>query len=461
MRRVTTAIAVATLQGVAAGQASAWSDTVHADLQTLVHLSPSNPSTGFFCSLEVAPGNRSDSTTVLLATASPDTVLAGPGRVQPSEFGGHSGSGAPGPIFGQLVDVARFGGADSLRLARAFERGGHTTAIIVPWDYDPACEPSRWANGFVWVEPGGTGTFELRLREDSLWIDGVPVLDAFTAVFEPYPLSPVYLEDSHRRAEFWTDPQLTAEQYFELLLSLPTIEERRANPESAWQVYLRWAGAHPDLAGQYPANQAARSLALAVASAKKRRMLRGIVPPTVGTWEMWLSLDDGAERRFYLRTRQHPMNEWRNPGVPPTRSSNPVAEPERPDAYSILVSTASSVDALPTNCTTNRDMSAEGYVYVIDPPSRGDTPATEWQGWLEVNGLATAFPDDASLDRFRRQAFEEWMARQDVIEQREAPARYFLDNGVLHLEQTIRLQDGRTLAVRGRRISDDVISCSW
>lgn len=72
------------------------------------------------CSIMPFVGVRPSQTTVLLGTASPDTVEAGPGSVTPSGHGGHFGRGGAGAIYGQVVDVARFGGTDSLALARAF-----------------------------------------------------------------------------------------------------------------------------------------------------------------------------------------------------------------------------------------------------------------------------------------------------------------------------------------------------
>src|SRR5688572_18297116 len=131
------------------------------------------------CSITVVPGYRVRADAVLLATASADTVLTGPGHIVPSVFGGHSGAGAPGPIFGQMFEVARFSGADSLRLATAFKTRGDMRVVIVPWDYDPACDPTRWSRGFAWVPVANAGTFTVALRPDSLWTDGIPVFDAF------------------------------------------------------------------------------------------------------------------------------------------------------------------------------------------------------------------------------------------------------------------------------------------
>jgi len=35
------------------------------------------------------------------------------------------------------------------------------------------------------------------------------------------------------------------------------------------------------------------------------------------------------------------------------------------------------------------------------------------------------------------------------------------DDGVLRVEQTVRLDDGRSVLLRGERVSMDVIACEW
>lgn len=114
---------------------------------------------------------------------------------------------------------------------------------------------------------------------------------------------------------------------------------------------------------------------------------------------------------------------------------------------------------LPNDCMERRNVSSEGYAYVIDPQLESGESRDEWRGWLEISLVTRPFHDDAVLERFRRQAFDEWSVRWRTSTELEAPARFWLDGGVLRVEQTTRLQDGRPLTVHGERISDETIEC--
>jgi hypothetical protein len=124
------------------------------------------------CSIMPFVGVRPSQTTVLLGTASPDTVEAGPGSVTSSDHGGHFGRGGTGAIYGQVVDVARFGGTDSLALARVFALHGRARVVIVPWDYDGSCAPTRWSEGAAWVPIAEPGAFTVILRPDYDGMEG-------------------------------------------------------------------------------------------------------------------------------------------------------------------------------------------------------------------------------------------------------------------------------------------------
>jgi hypothetical protein len=411
------------------------------------------------CAFPPGPHGRSADATVLLGTATADTVLAGPGEISPSPHGGHSGSGAPGPIYGQVVEVARFGGADTTLLGPTLRERPNMRAVVVPWDYDPGCEPARWTTGFAWLEVGTEGTFAVQLRPDSLWIDGLPVFDAFYAAeFEPYPAA--YQGRRSAPPESRAAPWLTPEEYFELLIDVPPYEEWSERPDSTWAVVLHWQAENPELAERYPATAIAHRAASSVAWEKARRVVRAIAPPVAGTYRMSLSLDDAPGRAFYVRTRSHPNSEWR-PSSDRRQPADPLDEPERPTAYSMIAATALSMAELPIDCGDTRDISREGYVYVIDPPLDSGGRRDEWQGWLEVSLVTRPFQDDAVLDRFRQQAFDEWGARWRTRTELEAPARFWFDGDVLRVDQTTRLRDGSTLVVLGERISESTIECDW
>lgn len=411
------------------------------------------------CSLAPGPHGRSHDTTVLLGTATADTVFAGPGEISLSPHGGHSGSGAPGPIYGQIVEVARFGGADTTLLGSALRERPNMRALVVPWDYDSACTPARWTTGFAWLEPGTEGTFAVQLRPDSLWVDGLPIFDAFYAAeFEPYPAA--YRDRRGAPPESRATPWLKAEEYFELLLSIPPYEEWSERPDSSWAVVLDWQAENPELAARYPATAIAHRAASSVAWAKERRVVRDVASPIAGTYRMSLFLDGGPAKEFYVRTRSHPHDEW-SPRSDRPQPADPLDEPRRPTAYSTYASASTSLDELPTDCMERRTVSTAGYAYVIDPPLESGESRDEWRGWLEVSLVARPFQDDPVLDRFRRQAFDEWAVRWQARTELEAPARFWLDGDILRVEQTTRLRDGSTLVVLGERVSDRTIDCDW
>jgi hypothetical protein len=409
------------------------------------------------CSIRLVPGLRSGTETVVLATGAGDTILAGPGPTESSTHGGHTGTGAPGPIHGQVFVVARFAGANSELLSRAFRERRDRRVVIVPWAYDPSCRTSQWTSASAWTTIGEPGTFTLELRPEAQWADGMPVFDAFIAAFEPYPLSPAYRYDRFA-ARFDSSTWLSAEQYFELLEAMPASEEWHEEPDSAWHRFLRWQNDNAMLTSLYPANQVNVDLAREISRIKATRVLRSIRPVIAGTYRLAVSFDGAPEQILYLRTRPDPTTEW-HPAAPPP-PQGPLEEPRQPQAYNVLTTGALTRASLAANCRDSRTMSREGYMYVIDPPTAAGERRTEWRGWLEPNLLARQFPDDSALARFHLQAFGEWRQRRRRSQELEAPARYWLDqDSVLHLEQTTRLDDGTTLTVSGARISSTVIAC--
>ena len=316
--------------------------------------------------------------------------------------------------------------------------------------------------GFSWVPDETAGTFTVKLRPDSLWTNEMPVFDALIASFEPYPLNQPYRPE-RVRPEFRTNEQLNAEQYFELLMGLPPHEVQQEQPDSAWETFVDWQQSNPALAELWPANEAAFDLANSMSYIKSKRAIRSIEPVIAGTYRMTFRLDGGTERTFYLRTRPRALDEWKlaargGPALLP----DPASEPPVPEAYNIMASGAAFLEQLSTDCIRDRALEREGYMYVIDAPARGSARRRQWQGWIESSLLARQFPEDSALERFRRQEFIEWSGRYGAATELEAPARFWLDNrGTLRVEQTLRLQDGRTLALRGERVSMGIITCEY
>jgi hypothetical protein len=394
----------------------------------------------------------------MLGVATPDTVLAGHGAVEAGTGPGHWGPGGERPIHGQLIRVERFGGADSTTLARAFGEAGNRDVVIVPWDYDPACRTAIWSRGARWVPLDRPGTFTVRLRPRSHWAQGIPTFDAFMADIEPYPLG-VFFQRGYRGTDaLQTQPSLTAAQYLELYRALPNGQMLRDDPEGAAELVAAWERANPELAATYPAPQILDGVRWAVRSRLVRLQLDGIEPPLAGTYRLTLSVPDEEERTFHARTRARPTSAMT---LDPRQRDPDLREPpRRPDGYSLLAAGGSTLDALPTECQQDRRISQDGYMYVVDPPLRPGQLRNQWVGKIDITLLARQFAADSALVRFARAESTESFQRYRAGLPREMPARFTrLPDGTVRVEQTITLEDGRAVTVRGERISPETVAC--
>jgi hypothetical protein len=211
------------------------------------------------CSFAPFRGLRLAEKTHLLGSAAADTLLAGLGSVQPSGGRGHWGSGAPRTIYGQVVQIERFGGADSLRIAAAFLRQGHSQVVLVPWDYDEGCEPTIWSESARWILPTDPGVFTVRLRPEAQWAQGLPTFDAFVADLQPYPHGG-FFRKGYAGRELQTEPSLTAAEYYELYRRLPTREVIEEHGGQATAAVRAWVSANPAVAAKYPTARILRHL---------------------------------------------------------------------------------------------------------------------------------------------------------------------------------------------------------
>lgn len=428
------------------------------------------------CTLGPGVAYRSETTALLLAIAMPDTVESGPGSIVSSGYPGHSGPGGTGAIYGQVMHAVRVGGADSTRVAAALERNGARRVIVVPWDYDMSCKPTRWSAGFAWVTPGDTGTYTLSLRPEELWVNGIPVFDASAAEFEPYPLARWFTDPNRPYQPLPPRPWLTAGEYFDLLLARPAEERLRQNPDSAWRAFLTWKQANGHLLERFPGTDLDAHITAAVRSSRWNAMIDALEPMMAGTWRFrWalLGLPPQGEipavrasirDSLFARTSGRITDVWLPRGENAVFDDDPTADIAPPDAYTVWASTAPTLDGLGGRCsrwvlgsTAPEDMRTGGYTYAIDPPD--DVVRTEWRGWIETKLLSLHFAAYPALFDFHRKSFEEWSAAH-VPGRRHAPATFRLGaDGMLRVEQVIRVDDGRELRLDGERISREVLDC--
>jgi hypothetical protein len=375
-------------------------------------------------------------------------VLVGPGGVEYRSAPGHFGPAVERAIYGQVVDAERLGGLAARKLPPDTKR-----VVLVPWDYGADCQPTPWARSARWVEPGDHGFFTGVLREREHWAGGLPTFDVFTPSIAPYPVRGGW---ALRGTRPHPDSILTAEQYFELSNLLPTYESIRRLHTEALAPLLNWARTHPELTRRYPASDIIRRNL----SAGEGARIRSIVPPIVGTYRVEAMLTDekgrpdGAPRIFYLRTRPTADH-----GFAPIRGPDPLATLSAISyrGYYIYLAGAASADALPANERV-RQIEREGWLAVLAEPEVERGGREVWRGRVELEIVGRQFPADSAMRRFVRDA-----ERADAVLAEEewdwpTPARFIRSpGGRIEVAQTVRLKDGRTLTLKGERISQTIV----
>jgi hypothetical protein len=225
-----------------------------------VRAASSSTPTASLCSLVPLPYGRDPKVTHLVGVALPDTMLAGPGRVRPSRWGGHWGPGRERKVYGQLVRVDTLGGAQAGDIRNAFAQRGNRQVLLVPWDYDAACEPTYWTGSAAWVTPNLSGFYTVTPRVRRQWVDGIPTFDAFAADLEPYPHGGFFRAGYRGTDALRTSPSLEPRELFDLYDVLPIWEAFERRDSTAFARVVAWARDNPDLAVKYPAQRILENL---------------------------------------------------------------------------------------------------------------------------------------------------------------------------------------------------------
>ena len=189
---------------------------------------------------------RDSATTYLLARATGDTVAVR----QPAELpqsrrtflGEHM-------LFGQLARLQRIEGPGGAAVDRTMTARGSQDVVIVPWQYGMDCQPWLWSGTARWITPGTSGVFSVALRPESLWSAGRPTFDAWMAVARSYADGP-FTRGPGTRLESPAPPNLSAAQFFDLLVALPTDAEVH-NPLARTRLRA-WMRSHPEAENKYP-----------------------------------------------------------------------------------------------------------------------------------------------------------------------------------------------------------------
>ena len=402
------------------------------------------PTAGHACSKTGLVTHRSPTTAHFIGTAIQDTMFAGRGNVEYVVATGHSGAGVSRPIFGQLVSVERIGGLASRALRQVRQ------VVLVPWDYGADCTPTPWTRSAAWVATGERGLFTAELRDSAHWAGGLPTFDVFAPEFEPYqqktqtrPL---------RRAV--ADSMVPIDELFQLMELFPDVRLLPDSADFATEALFMWARANPALAQRFPISHVVALARFAVG----RQRLRAIRSPLTGTYRMTMSFAGRPAREFYLRTRGMPDSEFTAGPRRSAGASDDLTYVPPVEGYYLLVAVAESLTALPRDCAIDRDMDREGYIAVLHTPS--DSAARRLSGKIDLDVAQSAFPGDLELERFARD--ETYYRRSPAGLARRTPASFSRGaDGTITVEQTLTLDDGRTISFTGVRLSPDVVACRW
>jgi hypothetical protein len=369
--------------------------------------------------------------------------------------------------FGQIVQITRF--AEGTEPAgpdvREALKRSNGRAVLVPWGYDPSCRTVGWGRAsYRWVKSSMPAFVSAQLRPRSAWANGIPTFDVHTAYLEPYPHEP-WLNARH----FQEPPKdrsqlLTAAEYFQLYGALPTFEAWKEAPEKSLQQIKQWLQTHPRVAKRYPANALLEEAEAEVRSAEAQaelERLRSIRPPLVGTYRLEVTVDGGASRTFYVRTRSGVSSEWTvRPGADSLKGAERI---RKRDGYTIYSSGALSSEALPASCAQGqRQMGREGYLYVLEKPEVQPDGTRLWRGKIDLRLLAGQFPSDTLLKALPELDYQRYVERSRAGLRQETPARYIeRPDGSVRVEEQLTFENGRTLRIEGERVSTTPIACSW
>jgi hypothetical protein len=399
------------------------------------------------CSKGTFSTSLGDSQAFFTGQATADTLLTGPGAVSYGSGGGHYGRTDRRAIYGQVVRVDQLGGPATRLLPQ-----GTREVVVVPWDYDAACQPLAWGRSAQWVPPGTRGFYIASLRAPEHWVAGKPTFDLHNPGHLPYTGTERIREMGRDTA---VSTLLSPDQVFDFYQALPTADEVAKRKAEALGMLRRWVQAHPDLAQRPPAEMLLRFVLSSVAHAE----LKEVNHPVLGTWRFKLQVPGGSTHTFYARTEAYPTNRWTpsRTRVEPVPGQLQLAPAE---GYTFLVAVSDALDDLP-EAIRARDYK-QAYIYALALPDSSGAEKAEWRGWLESSLLRQAFPDDPVIERAAKEAFERFSSRYRQGLPDETPARFTRGvDGVLRVQQSFPLSEGRDLLVEGEQVSRKVIQIPW
>jgi hypothetical protein len=361
-----------------------------------------------------------------VATALEDTVLAGPGPIR-YQAGDTTGLES---IHGQRFLLEGLGGD-----VPAGVDGAGTEAVLVPYGWECG-ETWRWEKA-RWAEPGSQVFVDLSLRPRETWAGGLPTFDVEI-------LHDVYPESYTIRLDSVPGDLLSPMQVFALNRVLPTFEQVRAAPDSAYGPLLAWARANPGLAARFPATAALEEAfeALQPCTAPSDPH------PVAGTYRVTVVVERTDTLRTYFRTDARGYSAC---GAAP-RMEAAMMRPRTADTTRLYVHGAADPDAIPeTNGEAWNGTASCGVsnVDVVNRP-RSEASRRAWQGDYNYLSLPGCFRDHPRV----KQASDALFAAYRAGERDPQPGRFVEDaDGGMRFEQVWRAGGRVVLELRAVRVS--------
>jgi hypothetical protein len=217
------------------------------------------------CTISVSPAPpMRPEETYILATALPETVQVGPGRIHLRGEPGHVGYSHASSIYGQLFQLDGIGGdlshgSDSAFLTR------QSRVVVVIWDYDAGCAPTAWGLSARFVSPGQQAFLLLERRPRSQWPHGLPIFDNQFAGQLVYPRNALTMAES---LGVW-EGTLTAKELFDLTEALPPLCLWLRDPVAASRQFEAAKTRYASLINRWPGDNSVRVYELYAAEARR------------------------------------------------------------------------------------------------------------------------------------------------------------------------------------------------
>jgi hypothetical protein len=246
------------------------------------------PASAVMCTPSPIRVLRSAQVVELIAIATPRTVEAGAGPVEPKDQSDRP-IRRPGPIFGQVVRAQRVH-VDYLQRLGLRSPSQPVDVVVVPWGSNGSCSRMIVPGRGPWFDAGSRALIFGELRERRHWVGGRPTIDLTDVIPDP-------------GTSAVADASFTPDRMLDLSEAMPRYA-RESLPESAYaevRPLQRWIREHPALR----AGEARGIVSYALLNAERRRM-QWAARPMTGSYRFDVVLSPRDSVSLLARTERMP-----------------------------------------------------------------------------------------------------------------------------------------------------------